>query len=512
MATRSGSNQNSIRNEHFGDRSKSLNSAGEPTRTNRRLIANIGIVFVSILLLITFFSNTIYTFNLASVVLAHSTEGSIKRSASGTGIVNFSTTDYYYANNSGKIALLITEGDSVETGDELYTITVDPEDLKQSLEENKAAGERLAFQLEKAAADQTYAQESLAQLKVEQVDSTEVSRVDTAEFDYELERLETSAENTQKDLADLNNLYEQGAVPEKDISDKQTALDDLLRQIEQVKSRKQKAVEDHNQAVRQSSDAVQKNRERAAATYEDRKRELEKSIQDLRYQITECEQAIAANSRETEKFEAQQNANGRVTIVSDRAGVIQSRNSNFGDGSFVNKNDLILRIGAKTEGFCAVFGFPENVDYLNVGDAVTFHIRSRSLYNVSGVIRNIRIENGQLRVEVQFQADGVIGGETAEISVHHTSTLYRSLVPNNAVRVDRDGEYLLFVEMVKGLIGNEYYARKVQFRVDQQDDYNTAGSIFSMDDRLPLIVNSDKPVQEGDRVRIVGGNELVGIR
>ena len=512
MDTRRGDNQNSIRNEHLGGGSGNLNSTGGPTHTNRRLIANIGVVFVSILLLMTFFSNTIYTFNLASVVLAHSTEGSIKRNASGTGIVNFSTTDYYYAGNSGKIALLVAEGESVAAGNELCTITADLEDLNQSLEENKAAGERLAFQLEKAAADQTYAQESLAQLKVGQAVSSEVSRVDTAEFDYELERLTVSVENAKKDLADLKILYEQGAVPEKDISDKQTTLDDLLRQIEQLNSRKQKAIEDYNRAVRQSNEAAQKSREQAATAYEDRKRELEKSIQDLRYQITECEQSIAANKREIEKYEAQLNANGKITVVSDRAGIVQTRNSNLGNGSFVNKNDLILRVGAKAEGFSAVFGLPENVDYLNVGDAVTFHIRSRSLYNVSGIIRNIRIENGQLRVEVQFQADGVIGGETAEINVHHTSTLYRSLVPNNAVRVDRDGEYLLFVEMVKSLIGNEYYARRVPFRVDQQDDYNTAGSIFSMDDRLPLIVNSDKPVQEGDRVRIVGGNELVGIR
>ena len=489
-----------------------VNNADIRKSVNRKLIANIGIVFVGILLFLTFFSNTIYTINLPSVILDYPNEGSIKRSASGSGIVDFIATDFYYADYPGKIAFMVSEGDSVSEGDALFAIVADIEDLRLSLDEYKATAERICFQQEKAEADREYAQETLNQLKVESVDSTDVSPVDTSEYDYELESLQLSIDHLQQEVEDLELLLEQGAISKKDLEDKQNELNELNRQLQYVQDRRQKVIEDYNQAVRKSGESMQRSRVQANETYEERKRGLEKSIKDLDYQIAEFMTAVSVNNRDIEKLEEQIHENGRKTVQSDRAGIVTGMDSAIGTGAFIYRGDLSMRIGVVDEGFKAVFRLPETVDYLQVGDAVTFHIRSRSLYNVSGEVKNARIENGQLRVEVHFRADNVISGETAEITVHNTSILYKTLIPNSAVRTDAQGEYLLYVERVESLLGEEFYARRVGFGIAQQDQYNTAGQIYAIDTRIPLIIDSDKPVADGERVRIVGGGELVGIR
>lgn len=418
--------------------------------TNKRLILKIGAIFIGVLLFLTFFSNTIYTFNLPSVVVEYPREGAITRTATGQGVVDFTVKDSYYAKISGKIELLATEGELVAEGSALYSITA-ADTLNEDI---------IRLKLEKAQADKAFSQTRLNNL-----------RAGDADYDNEIQKARLAMEAAQKELADLQLLYEAGAIAQKDLDDKQAVVDNLSLQYQQQYERKQKAL-----------------------------LELEKSVRDLQYQIEEY------------GLELQACAAGEITVAAERSGVVREIGGGVDSGAYIGQNELVMKIGVSSEDLQAVFALPENVDYLKVGDAVALSVKSRNIYNTGGEITRLIMEDGRLKAVVRFTAANVTGGETAEIKVQHTSDLYLKLVPLSAVRSGSFGEYVLYAEKVKSAFGYEYYAASVGIMVETKDNYNAAILLYTRSDNLPVIINSDKPISEGDRVRIVGGSDLVEIR
>jgi multidrug efflux pump subunit AcrA (membrane-fusion protein) len=364
--------------------------------------------------------------------------------------VDFVVKDAYYAELSGKIELLAAEGEMVATGGVLYSINAD----------YSAGQELLGLKLDKAKADKAFAQTNLGDL-----------RAGKTEYDKEMEKASLALQAAQKDRDDIKLLYEAGALPQKDLDDQQVVVDNLHLQYQQQSDRKQKALQ-----------------------------ELEKSLRDIQYQIEEYEVELNAGT-------------GReITVKATRSGVIREISANLDSGAHINQNENVMKIGVTEENLKAVFALPESVDYLKLGDAITLSIKSRGIYNVSGEITRLIMEDGRLKAEVHFAAEGVTGGETAEIQVHNTSDLFQNLIPLSALRSDAYGDYMLYAERVKSFFGYEYYARKTNVWVVERDNYYAAILIYLNDDKLPVIVNSDKPLSEGDRVRIVGGSDLVEIR
>ena len=497
---------------------------------NKRLIVRIGIVFGCILLLLTFFSNTIFEFNLASVVVDYPREGAISRSADGDGIVDFVLRDSYYTDAAGKISILASKGDVVSVGTVLYTIDADRAEMEQSAEDLVDSEKILNLRLEKVRADALFAQENLDALKVGNIHEAVTDTLDTSVYDYEMNRIQSLMRVLEKELKDLTILHNQGFISEKEVTDKQTALGDLTRQYTEQEERKQKAIENYNRIAASNLKANQRARNDAAEAYEERKKALEKNIADFQYQISEVELEIASIHKKNTKLHEQIAANGRITVLSDTAGIIKEINEKIDTGAYINKNELIMKIGNTEGAFKTEFTLPDSVNYLDIGDIVTFNIKSRNLYNLSGTIEKLTMEDGSLKAEVHFfdqnasnvsndsndsggeSAFTISGGETAQIRVHDTSELYQFILPNSAIRTDSMGDYVLYAEMVRGFFGDEYYARRVNVRIILQNDYNTAVWILSMDTKFPIIINTDKAVAEKDRIRIVGGSELVEIR
>jgi len=419
--------------------------------TNKKLIIKIGAIFIGVLLFLTFFSNTIYNFNLPSVVVEYPREGAITRTATGQGVVDFTAKDSYYAKIGGQIELLVAEGEIVAAGGLLYTVTA-----ADTLDEDI-----INLKLSKAIADKAFAQQGLNDL-----------RAGKSEYDQEIEKARLAMEAARKELADLRLLYEAGAIAQKDLDDQQAAFDSLDIQYQQQSERKQKS-----------------------------RQELEKSVRDLQYQIEEYELALLAG------------AEGEITVTAARSGIVREISGGVETGAYISPNELVMKIGVSDENLLAVFALPENTDYLNIGDAVTVSIKSRNIYNAPGEITRLIMEDGRLKAAVQFSAAAhVTGGETAELKVHNTSALYQNIIPLSAVRSDTQGEYILYAERVKSSFGYEYYARRADVWLESRDNYNAALWIYSARDRRPVIINSDKAIVEGDMIRIVSGSDLVETR
>jgi len=455
---------------------------------NKRLITKIGGVFVAILLFLTFFSSTIYSFNLPGVVVGYTRQGVLTKSAEGRGIVEFARMEPYYADRAGKVTLLVSEGERVATGSELFTITSELEDLREALDGRQRSEERLNMRLESARSDLQHARNSLAGLRNE----AEAHEFDATEFDYEIQRVETQIGAMERDLSDLKALFELGAVPQREIDEKEAAIDGLNLQLTQQHERKQRALENYNKAV-----------EAGARELASRRAGLEKSVADYSFQVYDCEFEIASNSLEMDRLRAQIEAGGIMAITSDSYGRVREIRAGIETGAFVNKNELIMRVGTTVDGFKTVVELPESVDFLSAGDPVSFNISSRDIYGLEGVVESLMFYNGRLKAVIGFASGKVGGGETAEVKIQKTSQLYDMLIPNRALRFDDNGAYVLYVEMVSGFFGDEYYARRARVMVNERDNYNTAIFMLLGEEKPAIILNSDKAVYEGDRVRVV---------
>lgn len=119
----------------------------ENTYRRRQWVKNAIIVFLTVMLILTFFSNTIMNYSLPEVATQYVTSASITAKVRGTGTVEASDPYDVVIRESRVIAsVAVKQGDSVEKGDVLFTLE-DAEsqeliDAQKTLEELQLAYER----------------------------------------------------------------------------------------------------------------------------------------------------------------------------------------------------------------------------------------------------------------------------------------------------------------------------------------------------------------------------------
>ena len=120
----------------------------ENTTKRREWIKNAAIVFLAVLLVLTFFSNTIMNYSLPEVATQTVTSQSITAKVRGTGTVEASDPYNVTLNQSRVIAsVAVKQGDTVEKGDVLFYL----EDAESTeLKEAQAQLDTLRTNYEKA--------------------------------------------------------------------------------------------------------------------------------------------------------------------------------------------------------------------------------------------------------------------------------------------------------------------------------------------------------------------------
>ena len=106
-------------------------------RTRKDWIKNVAIIFLAIMLVLTFFSNTIMNYSLPEVAVKYVESGSITAKIRGTGTVE--SGDPYYVTipqQRNVEAVMVRVGDVVEKGQILYVIDATSMDSEVSSAEN----------------------------------------------------------------------------------------------------------------------------------------------------------------------------------------------------------------------------------------------------------------------------------------------------------------------------------------------------------------------------------------
>lgn len=97
--------------------------------------------------------------------------------------------------------------------------------------------------------------------------------------------------------------------------------------------------------------------------------------------------------------------------------------------------------------------------------------------------------------------EDVTAGQSLSISVGQKSANYDLIVPNSAIREDKNGKFILIVESKSSPLGNRYFATRVDVEALASDDTQTAisGALYGYE---YVITTATKPVEAGKQVRL----------
>ncbi len=109
----------------------------EETKKKKDTIKNIAIIFLSIMLLLTLFSNTIMNYTLPQVSTTYANQGTVSEQIKGSGTVDYAQKYEVKIDSVREIEkVLVKKGDKVTAGDKLFTLALpktdeaDPEDYR----------------------------------------------------------------------------------------------------------------------------------------------------------------------------------------------------------------------------------------------------------------------------------------------------------------------------------------------------------------------------------------------
>lgn len=321
---------------------------------------------------------------------------------------------------------------------------------------------------------------------------------------------------------------------ELDKDDLQAKVDEIKKNIEQEQKTLSRATEDYNKAINTKKKAVQTAlnemntakqaldnynnlseeekdsmmEESLKADYESKKElynsavadsndtvDLDRSLQDTKDSLK-----IEEYNKELAKLQPLLDASGK--IVSEKEGIVTSVVAENGGVT----TDTIASIADKNEGYKFVGEIDKsNRTLVKQGQTVALNLGS------SGIIENLTIDSisknddnpDTLKVTVVLPVGIGEIDESGEIIVSSKSKKYGTCVPLAALRQgDGDSYYILVVTEKETVLGEELTAKKVDVKVEKRDGEYAAVSDGSLGRNDKIIIDSNKRVEDGDRVRL----------
>ena len=321
---------------------------------------------------------------------------------------------------------------------------------------------------------------------------------------------------------------------ELDKDDLQAKVDEIKKNIEQEQKTLSRATEDYNKAINTKKKAVQTAlnemntakqaldnynnlseeekdsmmEESLKADYESKKElynsavadsndtvDLDRSLQDTKDSLK-----IEEYNKELAKLQPLLDASGK--IVSEKEGIVTSVVAENGGVT----TDTIASIADKNEGYKFVGEIDKsNRTLVKQGQTVALNLGS------SGIIENLTIDSisknddnpDTLKVTVVLPVGIGEIDESGERIVSSKSKKYGTWVPLAALRQgDGDSYYILVVTEKETVLGEELTAKKVDVKVEKRDGEYAAVSDGSLGRNDKIIIDSNKTVEDGDRVRL----------
>ena len=537
---------------------------------NREWVKNAAIIFLAVLLVLTFFSNTIMNRSLVEVATARVTDGNIVAKVRGTGTVKASGKHQVKATKTRTVrSVMVKAGQEVQTGDVLFILGEgDGDELEQAektLRELRVSYQKAALSLptfdyttqnravsdaEKAldAADEKCAEaqklyddmfekygnkELAAQLaealsQLQKAEDTMYQAQDAYDKRYQKAYAAVVDAQTAYDDAvkngksgdDLKPYEDKLTEAEKTLSGMSEESDPLLvaakKQYDAAKAkydtiaRQQEDIDYKLIPYRDALDAAYGEYEKAYNTYSD-------ALSSLEYTQAQNEKTLAAAqidlasladqiSHQQEKIKSLAGEDDN-TVTANVSGKIDTIDCTAGDT--VTKDSLMCTIEVPDMGHTVSFSVTnDQAQRLRTGDTATVS----NYYwgnTITATLTNIRTDpkNPQTNKLLTFDLEGdVTTGSELTLSVGQKSANYDTIVPNSAIRTDNNGSFVLAISQKSSPLGNRYIAKRVSIEVLASDDNNSA-VVADLGNGDYVITTGSGPIKNGDQVRMADSSE-----
>lgn len=521
--------------------------------TKREWIKNVAIIFLSVMLVLTFFSNTIMNYSLPQVATQYVMSGSVSAQIRGSGIVE-AVDPYNVVVNESRVisSVAVKQEDYVEKGDVIYYLA-DRESAELQTAKTELAAAELAYEravlnsgltraelaeIEKGNIEtltQSQARLETADKKIEdfqktvnvhqgnvnslqaQIDTLSSTNIDASAESRALAQAEINLNNGNAALAQAQNAYDSVKdLPDNDQRkiDAATALMEAQNRVAQLTAEVQNAkvaleqktgsteITDKIAALSRQKVAESNALAAAQANLDKAVSGKEAMLNDIltRMDIADAYKALTEKRETVVKLEKDSVG---ATVVAPVSGTITNLPYTAGETILAGEPAAVIQISGK--GYRMSISIPvKQATTVSVGDPV--ELQNGWYYGDVTInlvaIRNDRDNPGQNKVlEFELTGDSLVPGQSLNIAIGQKSVYYDLIVPNSAIREDNNGKFILIVESKFAPFGNRYIAKRVDVEVIASDDTQSAikAGLYGYE---YVITTSTKPIEAGDQIRL----------
>lgn len=420
-----------------------------------------------IMILFTIISKVADSFSVAKVKVGHPSARKLQYTVSAEGQIEKNREISVLTQPDLLVkSVLVSEGQRVKKGDVLAQL-----DLNQLEEQlDSINGEKKALELQNQAAEKN---KSLMRQKRKKA-------LEQAKSDYRQLRKENKAAlaNARRDLArakkELAEVEKKPAGEGKDLEQKE-AVAEKKRALEELRA----AVDKEEKAAKRAIEEAQS------------EPEADNSIEVNNITIRSLQKQI-------DKLMKIKKQKGQ--IPAPEAGVITGVLVNVGqrtmDSGFFTMTDDSA--GLKFVGQIAV----SDAKYVAVGDKIVLKSADQKLEDIS--VNSLEMDESRefMNVTALLPADTFALGESVTMTAGQESENYPCTVPVTALRQESGRNFILTVQTENTVLGEQEVARRMEVTVLEKNESYAALEMGALDGESRIVIDSDKYVQTGDRIRI----------
>ncbi|MCR5701300.1 MAG: HlyD family efflux transporter periplasmic adaptor subunit [Lachnospiraceae bacterium] len=405
------------------------------------------------------------------------------------------------------------------------------DDLKQAIDDQEAAA-KTDKALKKAQKEQTQIAKDMAalQARIDDLQTKSDAYKEIGDYDALVTQLaedEKAMKRLKEDLAIAQDSGESTLEITRSIEDKQAEIDKEKKQIDALKS--SKTVKTDLATATASMDTLTKKKEAndaeitklsekptlaaAKAAVKDKKKTLESLVRALdkrkeedsltaKSEAMDNEASQKEIEEQKEKINELKSKNDIKEIKAEEDGIISEISVKPGDE--IAADTPIAKLQLADSGYIVKVSITKPQSKLiKVGDEAT--IENIWDDSVSASVKSIKVdtENPNQKMIVTFEVKGDVKvGETLAFSVGERKNRYDAVVPNNAIKEDSKGKFVLVLKVKGTPLGNRYTVKRADVEVQASDDNSSGvtGGVYEYDN---VITNSSKRLENGMQVRLV---------
>ncbi len=501
----------------------------ENKKSRKDIIKDIAIAFLAVLLLLTFFSNTIMNYSLPEVAIQQLASGTISPIIRGTGTVEASDPYNVKVSQERVIkSVAVAEGAHVEKGDVIYyledkestelTEAQDKlEELLQTYETSLFSGDldndainRVRtgstmtidqYQAKLNAATERYdaAKEAdeAAQAAIDEM--TQQQAYTSAQYSYDQATPSyLEAEITQG----LTNLELEGKTETDEYKRLQEIQAELTRDSSQITTQGGQVDSDYTRKLASLQDIKNK----TAAELESATNERTELLTEIAKEI-ELSNSVDAIDEQKETIEKLKKESTGGTITAPVSGTISSLTLKAGETTNADSEVAVIQIDGKdmVTSFSVTIDQAKNLKVGDVAEPQNAWYYTDFKAKLKSITADTTNPNTKKLLTFTIESSEVQNGQSVSLQIGEKSDTYDLTVPAGAIREDTNGKFILIVNSKSSPLGNRYIAARVDVEVLASDD-TTAAISGSLEGDEYVITTATSPVKAGDQVRLANEN------